>query len=216
MKQICRFMDRPPAVAGGGWKKGRYIVWLNLNAEEIPGGEGQPERFQSVTDRLALSGDSLEAFLAAVDDTHLAIATDDEVSAVLRYFRAESDTESWRAVRRAQIRGHDRSGAVNRFYLGGRPLWLDKATRVGLVNSVSAEKRNGGEVTDLWFGTVRVRLPADDALAMLDKIELYAKSCYNVTARHLAQVEDMDCLESLRQFDIKADYPPCLDLDIDD
>ena len=133
---------------------------------------------------------------------------------IFKYFQSENDIESWKAIRRKQIKGYDQTEKVNRFYLSGLPLWLDKATRVGLVNSISAEKREGNEVTDLWFESIMIQLPVDDALAKLDKIELYAKNCYNVTASHIAEIEQIDNLEELQQYDITAEYPPFLELQI--
>lgn len=59
-----------------------------------------------------------------------------------------------------------------------------------------------------------IQLPVDDALSKLDKIELYAKQCYNVTARHIADIEKINSIEELRDYDITSDYPPFLELNI--
>ena len=214
MKQICRFNTRPATIVDGGYKKGRYTVWLNLSVSEIGKPDIDSEKFESITDRLVLSNNSVASFLEVVDEQHLAIASNDELMSILKYFQSENDIESWKAIRRKQIKGYDQSEKVNRFYLSGLPLWLDKATRVGLVNSISAEKREGNEVTDLWFESIMIQLPVDDALAKLDKIELYAKNCYNVTASHIAEIEQIDNLEELQQYDITAEYPPFLELQI--
>lgn len=214
MKQICRFNTRPATIVDGGYKKGRYTVWLNLSVSEIGKPDIDSEKFESITDRLVLSNNSVVSFLEVVDEQHLAIASNDELMSILKYFQSENDIESWKAIRRKQIKGYDQTEKVNRFYLSGLPLWLDKATRVGLVNSISAEKREGNEVTDLWFESIMIQLPVDDALAKLDKIELYAKNCYNVTASHIAEIEQIDNLEELQQYDITAEYPPFLELQI--
>lgn len=214
MKQICRFNTRPATIVDGGYKKGRYTIWLNLSVSEIGKPDIDSEKFESITDRLVLSNNSVVSFLEVVDEQHLAIASNDELMSILKYFQSENDIESWKAIRRKQIKGYDQTEKVNRFYLSGLPLWLDKATRVGLVNSISAEKREGNEVTDLWFESIMIQLPVDDALAKLDKIELYAKNCYNVTASHIAEIEQIDNLEELQQYDITAEYPPFLELQI--
>lgn len=214
MKQICRFNTSPATIVDGGYRKGRYTVWLNLSVSEIEESGIEPEKFESITDRLVLSNNSVTSFLEVVDEQHLAIATNDELMNILKHFQSENDIESWKAIRRKQIEGYDQTDKVNRFYLAGQPLWLDKATRVGLVNSIQAEKRDGIAITDLWFGNIMIQLPVDEALAKLDRVELYAKSCYNVTARHIALIELTDTLQELQQFDITADYPPFLELEI--
>lgn len=214
MKQICKFNTKPATIVNGGYKRGRYIVWLNLSVSEIPEAENQSERFESITDRLVLSDNNITSFLEAVDKLHLALATNDELMAILKYFQSESDIDAWKDIRQKQISGYDKTEKVNCFFLAGQPLWLDQGTRVGLVNSVSAEKRDGAAVTDLWFGNVMIQLPVDDALEKLDQIELYAKNCYNVTAKHIADIQQMTSVKKLQKYDITADYPPFLELNI--
>lgn len=214
MTQICRFNIRPATIVSGSYKKGRQIVWLNLNVSELPIQNDQTERFESITDRLVLLNHDIASFLNAVDKKHLAVATNEELCEILKFFQSETDVESWKAIRKLQIEGHDKTDNVNRFYLEGIPLWLDKATRVGLVNSISAEKRDGCKITDLWFGNIMVQLSVEDALDKLDKVELYAKNCYNVTAKHIAEIEQLNHLQELQQYDITADYPPFLKLEI--
>lgn len=216
MTQICRFNTKPAIIVSGGYKKGRHIVWLNLSVSEITEQDNQPERFQSITDRLVLLDHNIDSFLKAVEEQHLAIATNEELIEILTFFQSENDVESWRAIRKHQIKGYDQTEKVNCFFLAGQPLWLDKATRVGLVNSISAEKRDGCEMTDLWFGNIMIQLPVDDALSKLDKIELYAKNCYNVTAKHIAEIEQINKLKDLQCYDITAEYPPFLQLEINE
>lgn len=91
-------------------------------------------------------------------------------------------------------------------------MWLDKATRVGLVNSIQIEKNTGRNITTLWYQGSQFQLPVDIALSLLTQVELYALDCYNVTAKHLADIEVAESVENLQQFDIRADYPQRLDL----
>lgn len=212
--QLCKFNIRPDTIVNGGLKKGRYIVWLNLNVVEANAQDDTLEPFESFTDRLILSNHDITSFLEAVDEKHIAIATNDEIMAIMQYFKVESDIQSWKAIRQLQIKGYDQTENVNKFYLIGQPLWLDKATRVGLVNSISAEKRSGCLLTDLWFGNTMIQLPVDEALSKLDQIELYAKECYNVTAKHIADVEQTDSIQELQEYDITLDYPSFLELNI--
>lgn len=153
MKQICKFNVKPVTISDGGYKKGRWIVWLNLDVSEIEKTEeNQSECFQSLSDRLMLSDNSITAFLDVVDSAHIALATTNELEAILHYFRSEDDVTVWKSIRKIQVQGYDSSENVNRFYLGGLPLWLDKATRVGLVNSITIEKNAKRSETCLWFG----------------------------------------------------------------
>jgi hypothetical protein len=211
MKQVYKFNTEPATISNGGYKKGSWIVWLNLNVAEIEEPqENQPERFESVTDRYVLSDKTLSAFLDVVDPAHLAMASNTELEAILRYFQTDEDVDSWKAIRKVQIQGYDSSNKVNQFYLNDVALWLDKATRVGLVNSITIEKEAGREETCLWFDGLMVRMKVTDALAALSQLELYALDCYNVTAQHQVAITQAQAIDELRDFDITADYPEML------
>lgn len=211
MAQICKFNEMPSTISDGGYKKGRWIVWLNLgvyaNVSSIKKDGEDDWVFAAHTDRLVLSNHSVSALLEVIDPLHLAMATTDEVEAILKYFNAHDDVESWKAIRKMQIQGYDSSDKVNRFYLGEQPMWLDKATRVGLVNSLNIEKAAGREISDLWMDHNKIVLNVDLALKLLAALELYAKDCYGVTASHIAEIEELQSVDELRNFKIEADYP---------
>ena len=107
----------------------------------------------------------------------------------------------------AKILDYDKSEGVNSFALNGSLAWLDKDTRVGLVNSLQIEKAAGKENTELWLDGVMYRLPIDHVLQMLVVLELYAKECYNVTQQHIANVKKLDDLNRVWNYDYTKDYP---------
>lgn len=211
MKQICKFNIKPATINNGGYKKGRWVVWINLSVSEIKTSEdGQDERFQSITDRLVMNGNSIEDFFEVIDPLHLALATVNELEAILCYFQCENDIEAWKTIRKIQIRGYDSSENVNRFYLGDIALWLDKATRVGLVNSITIEKKAKRNTTCLWYENNHINMSVDTTLDLLYQLELYALSCYNVTAQHLVYIDQCEEIAELRSFDVCSDYPDIL------
>ena len=99
---------------------------------------------------------------------------------------------------------------MNRFYLGDIALWLDKATRVGLVNSITIEKKAKRNTTCLWYENNHINMSVDTALDLLYQLELYALSCYNVTAQHLVYIDQCEEIAELRSFDVCSDYPDIL------
>lgn len=122
-------------------------------------------------------------------------------------FAGGNETSVFKEFMLNKIAAYDRSETVNSFMLAGNRIWLDKATRVGLVNSIGIEKDAGKLETNLWFGGVKYTIPVDTALQMLAALELYALQCYNVTAEHAAQVEQMETAEEVKSFDYSAGYP---------
>lgn len=111
-----------------------------------------------------------------------------------------------------EITQYDLSPDVNSFKLNGMDVWLDKATRVGLMNSTQIEKAAGHEDTTLWLGNISLTINCDLAIGLLSQLELYALECYNVTAEHKANVEKLESKEEVEAYDYKSGYPEKLNL----
>lgn len=108
---------------------------------------------------------------------------------------------------------YDNSAEVNSFYLNGKRVWLDKATRVGLVNSLNLEKSTGKTDTIFWFNNVSVTINIDKALQLLSIVEMYAKDCYNNTHHHYSDISKLETLEDCLSFDITSGYPNILKIE---
>ena len=80
-----------------------------------------------------------------------------------------------------EITDYDKSDNVNTFYYKGEQAWLDKTTRIGLVNSTTLLKNSGEQTAPLWLNNKLFTLPCDEILNLLDKLELYTIKCTNVT-----------------------------------
>lgn len=115
----------------------------------------------------------------------------------------------------AEINAYDTSTSVNGFKLNGNEFWLDKATRVGLMNSTEITKAAGQETTDLWMDDVKLTIPCDTVIKLLSAIELYALECFNTTARHKAEVRKLKTVEEVEKYDIKEGYPKQLEVNLD-
>ena len=111
-----------------------------------------------------------------------------------------------------EITKYDVSSAVNGFYYQDNEYWLDKATRVGLMNSTRILKENGQTITTLWFNNKCLTLSVDDVIDKLSALEQYALSCYNVTASHKNAVQALTTIEEVNEYDITQGYPTKLDL----
>ena len=103
-----------------------------------------------------------------------------------------------------EITDYDKSDNVNTFYYKGEQAWLDKTTRIGLVNSTTLLKNSGEQTAPLWLNNKLFTLPCDEILNLLDKLELYTIKCTNVTNQHKANVL---ALTSIQDYDYTVDYP---------
>ena len=113
-----------------------------------------------------------------------------------------------------KIDEYDTSINVNSFKINGVDVWLSKDTRVGLMNSISIEKAAGKEQSVLWFNSICVTVNCDSAIQMLSALELYALDCYNKTAEHKVNVQNLSSIEEVHNYDYTQGYPNKLEFTI--
>ena len=113
-----------------------------------------------------------------------------------------------------QIDKYDTSPSVNGFMLNGQRAWLNKDTRVGLMNGVSVAKACGMERMSLWIGGREYVMDVDRLEELLVKVEVYAMGCYNVTAGHRMAVSCLTTLEDVLGYDFKAGYPEKVSMEL--
>ena len=114
----------------------------------------------------------------------------------------------------AEIEKHDTSPAVNGFMLNGQRVWLNKDTRVGLMNSTSIAKAMGKKTTTLWFGGMQIEVNCDKAIGLLSALEMYALECFNVTAAHKKAVAELNTVEEVLGYDYTKGYPEQLKMEV--
>lgn len=113
-----------------------------------------------------------------------------------------------------QIAAYDTSSAVNGFMLNGAEVWLDKGTRVGLMNSTTIAKATGQATTTLWLGDVKIVVDCDKAIQLLSALEMYALECFNVTAAHKKAVGELTDIGEVLSYDYTKGYPEKLTMTV--
>lgn len=121
--------------------------------------------------------------------------TEDEVIAELKEMKYDEITK------------YDKSSNVNVFSLNGVDVWLDRDTRVSLMNSTTIAKNMGQENTILWLGTIKITVKCDQAIQLLSALEMYALSCFNKTAEHKKNVEALSTINEIVSYDYTVGYP---------
>ena len=115
--------------------------------------------------------------------------------------------EEIKARKVEEILAYDSSSEINEFSIGGVPMWLDKATRAGLLLRFEAEGKVGRTETTLWNDGQSYTLPLEQAQQILIALELYASACYDNTQRHIAEVQKMESKEAVEAYDYTTGYP---------
>lgn len=119
----------------------------------------------------------------------------------------EPTVEDLRAIKQDEVLAFDSSDEVNAFFMQGKRMWLDKATRAGLMLRFQAEQAMEKETTTLWYEGSMFELPISNAIQMLLAIEVYASECYDNTQRHLAEVDKLETKEEIEAYDYRSGYP---------
>ena len=164
-------------------------------------------------------GESLNKELGAYEcyECSMAVSSfdEEEVQKAFVEFTAKMDAlklKQAKVEKIAEITAYDTSDKVNGFVLNGLLVWLDKATRVGLMNSTIIAKAAGQQTTTLWLGNVKLEVDCDKAIQLLSALEMYALECFNVTAAHKAAVTDLKTIKEVEAFDVTSDYPKQLEM----
>ena len=141
-------------------------------------------------------------------------------TAVNEAYAAWKTTTANRGLARAKreilkhIEAYDTSSAVNGFVLNGTVVWLDKATRVGLMNSTTIAKAMGQATTTLWLGDTKLEVGCDMAIQLLSALEMYALECFNVTAAHKKAVAELTDIGEVLSYDYTKGYPEKLSMNV--
>lgn len=173
---------------------GKVLVLLNERKEKVVGDSVGDEMREAVpTEQYVYDGCLLDTGGIASDQALLTAAQREVLSAIEAY---------------------DASDSVNAFVLNGQEVWLDKATRVGLMNSTTIAKAMGQATTTLWLGEAKLVVDCDKAIQLLSALEMYALECFNVTAAHKKAVTEMTTLEDVLGYDYTGGYPQKLTMEV--
>ena len=126
--------------------------------------------------------------------------------------RCKATLEKAKKEKLAAILAYDISSDVNGFMLNGNKVWLDKETRVGLMNSTQITRDMGQDTTTMWFDGYKLEVRCDMAIMLLSSLEMYALECFNVTAAHKKAVSELTTIEEVEAYDYKTGYPKQLDI----
>lgn len=103
----------------------------------------------------------------------------------------------------AALKAYDASPAVNSFSLGGQSMWIAPDERANYILTLQGAKRLGVETVTFLGQTI----PVDNALQMLDAVNLYAMQCVAVTNSHAEAIKAKKKIETVDAYDFKVGYP---------
>lgn len=130
----------------------------------------------------------------------------------------ERTLEQAKTAKIFDIEQYDRSSMVNSFtIINGEDemsAWITPDKRSNYKNSIDAAELVGLTEVHPVFNRVQFTLPTQTAKLALAQIQLYADRCFIVTETHKAEVEALDSIEAVDNYDITAGYPEKLSFSI--
>lgn len=182
--------------------------WFTIKRENLKGLECTNPYKSIYVLRLSPNSKNLEVQIDSQDE-HIDYDTR-YVSIRLEYQPVLADIKNYLVSLQKE---YDKCSEVNSFYLNDERTWFDKATRVGLANSLAIQKANGATDTTLWVNGTPVSITIDKATALLNAVELYAIQCNDVTNRHLSEIDQLATIDEALAYDITKDYPQPLKIE---
>ena len=145
-----------------------------------------------------VEGDLIQAVEAEID--HYPTAEDIELL-------SNKYLETLKKGKIVQVKEYDKSDNVNKFIINGEAVWMDKDTRMGIVGGIRAQKEEGATTVSVMFGNTWYNIPVQDALDILNTVEIYAMACFKRTSEHLAAIEELQTIDAVSEYDFTTGYP---------
>lgn len=121
-----------------------------------------------------------------------------------------SDAEklaSAKAEKIEQIDNYDASPNVEEFTINGNPMWLGHELRQQIRTSTEAYEALGYENMTKVFNGVEFTFPIEQWRQMLNALEVYAAEALNATERHKNNINMMDNIQDVIDYDYTTGYP---------
>lgn len=124
----------------------------------------------------------------------------------------ENTLERAIALKVEEIKAYDNSDNVNSFLLNGVAVWINREDRIGTRRAIELDIEAGNEVSEIWLQGMMLKVNSQLALKLLDKVEHYAFTAYNITQRHIHNVRQLTTIEEVNKYDYTQGYPKKLEL----
>ena len=129
----------------------------------------------------------------------------------LSYQEPEPSDEEKLAAAKAeklmQIDNYDASPNVEEFTINGNPMWLGHELRQQIRTSTEAYEALGYDTMTKVFNGVEFTFPIEQWRQMLNALEVYAAEALNATERHKNNINAMDNVQDVIDYDYTTGYP---------
>lgn len=102
-----------------------------------------------------------------------------------------------------KVKHYDKSSNINSFCFNNQNYWLDKNTRIGLMNLTNCTDG----LISVFLSNQFLEIPSNKLKSFLQDLEVYASKCYVNTQKHLLNINQLRTVEDLINYDYTIGYP---------
>ena len=159
--------------------------------------------------------------------THKDLETDEETTEIItewlcdvvEYNREEcqqffnlSGLEAQKWLLKEKINAYDTSKYVESFSINGVEIWLGSELRNKVRENLETCNQFNETETILRFNGMAFAVSVEQGWQTYYLVLKYARDCWNVTQEHLAEVEKLQSIEDVKNYNYKSGYPEKLTL----
>lgn len=124
----------------------------------------------------------------------------------------EISCEDLKVIKLKDLEKYDKSNNVNEFTYNGNTMWIDFDLRKSIAHDINVLKAKNIKEFVFWNNNIPMTFPIYVLEKLLIEIEIYALKCFNVTAQHKANIEALETIEEVNNYNFKTGYPEKLSL----
>jgi hypothetical protein len=121
--------------------------------------------------------------------------------------KAPVTLESVKQKKLGQLSAYDNSDAVNSFTIGDESMWLTPQQRQQVSMQIQANEDLGREEMTKWFNGKQFTFTLFKWRQMLSSLEVYAGDALNATEMHKANINNLNTIEDIQNYDYTVGYP---------
>lgn len=121
--------------------------------------------------------------------------------------KAPVTLESVKQKKLGQLSAYDNSDAVNSFTIGDESMWLTPQQRQQVSMQIQANEDLGREEMTKWFNGKQFTFTLFKWRQMLSALEVYAGDALNATEMHKANINNLNTIEDIQNYDYTVGYP---------
>ena len=117
------------------------------------------------------------------------------------------DLDDAKREKKEQIDNYDNSSDVNGFEVNGNTAWFTADERANYRASIESAKLLNVSSISFYIGDTLLTLPTEQVELLLAQLQLYADQCFIVTKQHKANVDALETIEEVDNYDYMTGYP---------